>query len=236
MSLPLFYGKLESDQSAVLNESETRHCLKVLRKKVGDEIHFSDGKGKRYLGIIRGSSKRGAVVEVVDLLETRELPSVKITLAFAPTKSSNRFEWLIEKAVEIGVYQIVPFVSKHSERKKINTRRAGDIALSAMKQSDRLFLPAIKPLRPLVELIDEGGKPEGRTHLVATQGAEESICALGGSPPEVVVYIGPEGDFSESEMDLMHQNDFKFVTLGNYRLRTETAGVVAVTQLNSIFQ
>lgn len=236
MSLPLFYGKLESGQSAVLNESETRHCLKVLRKKEGDEIHFSDGNGRSYLGIIRESSKRGAVVEVVDVLETRELPSVKITLAFAPTKNSNRFEWLIEKAVEIGVYQIEPFVSKHSERRKMNTRRAGDIALSAMKQSGRLFLPEIKPIRPLVELIEEGGKVEGRTHLVATQGAEESIFALGGSPSEVVVYIGPEGDFSESEMDLMHQNDFNFVTLGNYRLRTETAGVVAVTQLNSIFQ
>jgi 16S rRNA (uracil1498-N3)-methyltransferase len=234
--MQLFYGSVVSEGLAVLSESETRHCMKVLRKGKGDEIRLTDGKGQLFRGRILDGHKKGASVQIIELIESKATPETFVNLAFAPTKNSSRFEWLLEKAVEVGVKRLLPFVGMHSERRKINSERSAGIVLSAMKQSGRLWLPEWLPLQKLSDAIPRVAAEENSLKIAAAQSGEIAVGDLDAGGREVWVFIGPEGDFSEQEYQLMHENGFIFVTLGDFRLRTETAGLVALTLLNSAIQ
>ena len=234
--MQLFYGEVVSDDLAVLSESETRHCMKVLRKGEGDEILLTDGKGHLFRGRILDGHKKGAGVQILELIEFKETPETSVNLAFAPTKNSSRFEWLLEKAVEVGVKRLLPFVGMHSERRKINAERSAGIVLSAMKQSGRLWLPEWMPLQKLSEVVPRVAEEENTLKITASQSGEIVVGDLDAGGREVWVFIGPEGDFSKQEYQLMHENGFIFVTLGDFRLRTETAGLVSLTLLNSAIQ
>ncbi len=232
--MQLFYAEKIEEETAFLSETESRHCLKVLRKKEGDPVQVTDGKGNCYEGQLLLVKKGLAAVGKLAVVDQQQQRYPLVSLAVAPTKNNSRLEWLLEKAVEIGLDELQPFVSKHSERRKINERRLGDIALSAMKQSGRYLLPEVQPLVKLEGLL-QTDVDEKVLNLVGSQSAESDISNIDLSGKDRIrLFIGPEGDFSEEEWSVMHQKGFVFVNLGNFRLRTETAGIVGVTLINSL--
>ncbi len=232
--MQLFYAEKIEGKTAFLSETESRHCLKVLRKKEGDAVQVTDGKGNCFEGQLFLVKKRLAAVGKLAVVDQQEQRYPLVSLSVAPTKNNSRLEWLLEKAVEIGIDELQPFVSKHSERRKINERRLGDIALSAMKQSGRYRLPEIQPLVKLEDLL-QTDVDEKVLNLVGSQSAESDISEIDLiGKDKIRIFIGPEGDFSEEEWSVMHQKSFVFVNLGNFRLRTETAGIVGVTLINSL--
>lgn len=232
--MQLFYAEKIDNEIAFLGEGESRHCLKVLRKKGGDILHVTDGQGNCFKGELVEEKKGMAVVKKLEIVDRQEKKDPLVSLAIAPTKNNSRMEWLLEKSVEIGVNELQPFISKHSERRKINERRLSDIALSAMKQSGRFWLPGLQPLIELEDLLAiDGDKKVLR--IVGSQSAELDLSQIDlNGWDKIQIFIGPEGDFSEEEWAIMHQKGFIFVNLGSFRLRTETAGIVGLTIINSV--
>ena len=231
--MQIFYTNNITVSTASLDERETRHCLKVLRKRVGDEILITDGKGSCYRARIESFSKKSTSLSLIESVKKEEPASRLVYLVFSPTKSAARFEWMIEKCVEIRVSGFIPVVCKNSERKKINMERTSDIILSAMKQSGRLFLPELHPLMSIDSAIGLLKKKGVDRLYAAGQNAEKHLIQEDDPSLNSAVFIGPEGDFSKGELELMHQNGLIYVNLNNYRLRTETAGVVAISFLNT---
>lgn len=212
-----------------MDADEAAHCVKVLRHRSGDILHIIDGKGVLYECVLQDASPREAVARIV-----RETPRwgahpYNLTLAVCPTKNNERFEWFVEKAVEIGVDRIVPVIGDRSERKVYKTDRAGRIALAAAKQSLKAAVPEIAECCSVRDFILSSGSG---VRLIAYcfegQVPRESIReALSSKPSEITVLIGPEGDFSPEEAALAIERGFVPVHLGPSRLRTETAAVTA---------
>lgn len=224
--------------SPVLPEGESVHCSRVLRMKQGDEIVVTDGKGHRFVCEV---SKPHAVHTEVIIKEKIDIPREHeyfLTLAVAPTKNSDRIEWLVEKAVEIGVDRIVLLKCARSERKIQKTERLMKVMVAAMKQSLSAYLPEIGELVDFKDFV-KGEDPETQKFFgyCSENYPRKSFvkeCKPGGS---VSVMIGPEGDFTSEEVELAVTQGFVPVTFGEKRLRTETAGVCAVTAvqvLNSL--
>lgn len=221
------------DKYARLDESESRHCVKVLRKRCGDVISITDGKGNCYQAEIREIKKSYTTLEILEKLGTQKPLNPPIILACAPTKNNSRFEWMVEKSVEIGVSTIFPVLCMNSERKRIKISRLRDIALSAMKQSGRYYLPQIEELIPLEKLVEQLD-PADWVFLMGGQESDKRLVNMKLERKGKAVFIGPEGDFSSSEKEFMHQKGFKCVNLSAYRLRTETAAIAAVTLLSGM--
>ena len=226
-----FYSeKLEAQQKLLtLNEVESNHACKVLRLEESSSIELINGRGiVAHAKIVQAHHKR-CEVEILDCLE---FPSEihRIHLAICPTKSNDRFEWMLEKIVEIGVDEITPLVSENSERSKLNFDRLEKVILSAVKQSLRPFKPHLNPMDKVKDFLKNNPNA-----LMAhcREDFERTDLKSHALRNEVVVMIGPEGDFSENEIKLALQNQVKSVSLGKNRLRTETAGLVAVTLLNA---
>ena len=214
--------------SPVLPESDSAHAVRVLRMQPGDPLQAVDGKGGIYSCRLLDANPRRAVVEVVS--KTVEPQSWKgfITVAVAPTKHNDRMEWLVEKLTEIGVNRIVPVLCRHSERREIKQERLVRTAVSAMKQSLKAFCPALRPLTPLADLLAEPF--DGRrliAHCDAPRMEKRHLFDTLRPHENLLVLIGPEGDFSPAEIDAALRAGFEEITLGRQRLRTETAAVVA---------
>lgn len=214
-------------QSGTLPESDSRHCSKVLRMKAGDSIEVIDGKGHRYTCVIDDPHPKHTIVHVT---ATETIPlswQQEIIVAVAPSKHMDRMEWLVEKLTEIGVNRIIPLLCARSERKEINTERLEKIAVSAMKQSLKAVLPVIEPMTPFKQAIA----------AIATEQKFIAYCdrtiprrLLAGEyipGKSAAILIGPEGDFSPDEIKLALDSSFAPVSLGNNRLRTETAALSA---------
>lgn len=222
----LFYTPQEFDGTLLLVEDEMRHAIKTLRKRVGDELHSTNGRGKKYKSRIQEISKSEVKLEV---LSQEELPTIKPSLhiAIALTKKPNRFEWFLEKATEIGIEKITPLLTSRTEKKSLNMKRSKKIVISAMKQSLRCYLPELSEATYLTDYL-EVCKSETSQKLMAhykpTNQQLKSALSIG---LDASIVIGPEGDFTEDESQLVEQSGFQSVNLGNFRLRTETAGVVA---------
>lgn len=217
-------------RQAVLREDECMHCAKVLRKKMGDEVYITDGIGKLYQGTISLISKREVEIHDLQLLEDKP-KSHRVGIAIAPTKNIDRYEWFIEKATEIGISDIYPFLGYRSERKIIKPERLEKRMIAAMKQSKNLNKPTLHPLIKLSELLtsDLGIESKYIAHCMEPESALQKLYTSG---TDAIVLIGPEGDFTESEVSLASLNDWQEVSLGKSRLRTETAGLVACHLLN----
>lgn len=220
----------------ILPESDSQHCVRVLRMKSGDMIEVIDGKGYRYeCQILEAHQKRTSV----EIINKRHIPlswSNNITIAVAPTKHLDRMEWLVEKMTEVGVNNIIPLLCRHSERKEIKTERLEKIAISAMKQSLKTFLPIIEPMTPIKKVICES---EAQQKFIAY--CDPSIPRLLFSKEyiankDTIILIGPEGDFSQEEIKLALDNGFKPISLGDNRLRTETAALAACNTCHIINQ
>lgn len=222
---------------AVLPEEEARHAIRVLRSRPGDLLTAVDGQGMRYTLRLIDDNPRHALIEVVAAEKVVKPWHVDITLAVAPTKNADRLEWLVEKLVEIGIDTIVPLLCHHSERKVLKTDRLERIAVSAMKQSLKASLPRIAQLTPILPFI-AGCQSEER-FICYCDDQVERLPLVAAHRPEArstTILIGPEGDFAPEEIDAALAAQFMPVTLGDNRLRTETAALVAVDTLHIINQ
>ena len=231
-----FYAP-DIEQSPLLPESDSQHCCRVLRMQSGDEIEIVDGRGSLYrCRIINAHSKR-TEVEVIERVAMPAVWPCRITVAVAPTKHLDRMEWLVEKLVEIGVDRIVPVRCMRSERKEIKVERLEKIAVSAMKQSLKAVLPAIDEMTPLPRFLETVAPDDRRFVAYCDDWVERRLLAREYKPGDSVsVLIGPEGDFSPEEIHAAIDAAFIPVSLGDNRLRTETAALVACDTMHIINQ
>ena len=216
---------------AVFDADEARH-LHVLRKKEGELLNFTDGKGNLFKGRISSMQRNECFVEITESIADYQPNPYKLHIAIAPTKNMDRLEWFLEKATEIGVTSIIPIVCKHSEREKLRLDRLEGILVSSMKQSLQTYLPKLHPLQSFNEFITNWKEYSG-SRGIAYCGDEASpfISALKNVDNDYLICIGPEGDFSASEVELAIANGFMALSLGKNRLRTETAGVFAAATI-----
>lgn len=218
-----------SSDSYTLSEEESRHCVRVLRLRVGDSLYVTDGNGTLCRAEIAAISPKNCTLSLRERTEAFEKRNYRLCVAIAPTKNTDRLEWFVEKATEIGIDRIIPLLTEHSERRVLKSDRLMRVATGAVKQSLKAYHPQIDELTPFKEVIKEGAFP-GRKFIAYCGDEVERIplkeCIQPGE--DVLVLIGPEGDFSPEEVAMACRNGFVPVTLGRSRLRTETAGVVAV--------
>ncbi|WP_300567691.1 16S rRNA (uracil(1498)-N(3))-methyltransferase [Flavobacterium sp.] len=225
--MQLFYNPDINSTSDMFSfdKEESKHIVKVLRKKEGDILHVTDGLGNLFSTEITSASDRKCMVKIVKI-ETSQPTGFYIHLAVAPTKMNDRFEWFLEKATEMGIHEITPIICDHSERKVIKTERFDKIIQSAMKQSLQFFLPKLNDPISLKDFINQ--KQEGNLCIAHCEETDKKLLKNVIQPKEkYTILIGPEGDFSEKEIQLALTNNYIPVSLGNTRLRTETAAVVA---------
>lgn len=225
----IFYGIKHIDHFE-LSASDSTHAVRVLRKSDGDQVHVTDGNGSLYKGELSVLSKKN--VQVVSLTElSKSEQRHKRSIAIAPTKNNDRFEWFLEKATEIGITDIYPFVGKHSERKVIKEERLEKILVSAMKQSKNFYKPTLHPLVPFKSFVSSSDLPS-KKYIAHCMEPDRHLNELYTSGSDAVVLIGPEGDFADEEVKLAKSEGWSDVSLGNSRLRTETAGIIACHLLN----
>ena len=223
-----YYKAIEGDRS-ILEGEEFRHAIQVLRKKQGDPIRFTDGRGGWYDGHIEAIGKGQCIVYIENkMLETSRRP-YRVCLAVAPTKSMDRFEWFLEKATEIGVDRIVPVWCRYSERATLRMDRLEKILIAAMKQSLQPFLPTLEAPVRLDTFLGEKPEQEYRCYIAYIDQSNAGRHLFDACQPaqDTLVLIGPEGDFSEEEVKRCVEQGFEPVSLGTNRLRTETAAVAA---------
>lgn len=230
-----FYAPdIETD--SVLPEVESGHAVRVLRHREGDILEVVDGRGSLYHCRLMTAHTKHATVAIEKRTPLPKTWKPYITLAVAPTKNSDRMEWLVEKLVEVGIDRIVPLCCERSERRIIKAERLDKIAVSAMKQSLKAQLPRIDDTMPYTTFINE---TVGGQHFMAwcDHTSDRSILAqayIAGS--DVTILIGPEGDFSPHEAEAAINAGYRPITLGGNRLRTETAALVAVCTIHTINQ
>ena len=235
--MQLFYCKdITPNAFCTLDAEESRHAVRVLRLREGDELNVTDGKGNLYTcQIVEASDKACSIQSISPLIS--HLSPFTFHLAVAPTKNPSRMEWLVEKAVEIGVGEITLLDCDHSERSFLKTDRLEKLAISAMKQSLHTVLPEIHPAVSLRDLLSTTHYPLPTQKFIAHCEADKPRTPLATAlqpGQDTVVLIGPEGDFSEEEIALALDCGFHPVSLGPSRLRTETAALYAVTAFNLI--
>ncbi|HFA47988.1 MAG TPA: 16S rRNA (uracil(1498)-N(3))-methyltransferase [Bacteroidetes bacterium] len=230
----LFFANEINGTTATFGEAESRHCIHVLRKGAGDEVHFTDGKGGWYVGVILRANKKGFSAKIISQKLEYGRPAFHLHVGIAPTKNIDRFEWFLEKATEFGISEITPLHCSNSERKRIRPERLEKVLLAAMKQSLKAYLPKLNELCSFEGFMEKTATDSPANRFIAH-------CRNGQLPHlkdnylagnDVVVLVGPEGDFSKEEISLAAQKGYSPVSLGNARLRTETAGIAAVHIIN----
>lgn len=235
--MELFHCPDITSDIVCLSEEESLHCARVLRHKVGDRINVVDGEGMMCECEIVSVDPRQVCAKVIDRHAGWNSHPYRLTMAVCPTKNTDRYEWFVEKATEIGVDVIAPVIGEHSERRVFKTSRIGKIVVSAAKQSLKAAFPSVEEPVEVKELI----RSASGLRLIAccfedADHPRKSVMqALGEFRGDITILIGPEGDFSPAELKLALDNGFVPVHLGSSRLRTETAAVVAACQVYSYF-
>ncbi len=230
--MQLFYNSsiTEKDKSFVFDKEESKHIIKVLRKKEGDILFVTNGLGCVFKTEIALASDSKCTITILSF-EKQELPKYRLHLAVAPTKMNERYEWFLEKATEIGIQEITPIICEHSERKIIKIDRFQKIIESAMKQSLHFFIPKLnEPITYKEFLKKEFNGQKFIAHCEETD--KKSLKSVAKIERDILIIIGPEGDFSVKEIQMALDNKFIAVSLGNTRLRTETAAIVACHSVN----
>ena len=233
----LFLTDTTQGPYATLPPDESKHCIRVLRMQPGDELYVTSGDGTMCRARIVCSDPTACQVEITERLPDYGARPFKLHMAVAPTKNNARMEWFVEKAVEIGIDRITPVICDHSERGALKTDRLERIALSAMKQSLQARLPRIDPPVNLADFL------QNLNSQFSILNSQKFVCHCVGDDrrtlhqlytpgADALVLIGPEGDFSPDELSRCLTLGFQPVTLGNNRLRTETAALYALTALN----
>ncbi|ALJ00464.1 16S rRNA (uracil(1498)-N(3))-methyltransferase [Rufibacter tibetensis] len=216
-----------TDTSYTLSEEESKHCARVLRLGQGDTVTLIDGRGGLFEAEIAEPNPKKTKLSILHYHAEHQKRGYKIHIAVAPTKNMDRMEWFVEKAVEMGIDEITFLQCARSERKNLNLDRLEKIAVSAMKQSMKAYLPTLHELTRYTDLIKQ--PPAGQrfiAHLVEGQERHSLAKSITGEDTYTIL-IGPEGDFSPEEVEQAIQAGYKPVTLGQSRLRTETAAMAA---------
>lgn len=236
MSLPYFFVHqlTNTNESLTLDEDQSKHIIQVLRMKNGEDLLLTDGKGTKAHAVIIDDHRKHCSVKILShIIEPEKKP--KVSIAISLIKNTSRFEWFLEKATEIGINEIIPLICERTEKEKFRLDRMQNILVSAMLQSQQCWLPVLHEPIVFDELINqerEGNKfiahclPEQKQQLSSL--IYDSRLTIHDSH---IILIGPEGDFTEKEIQSALQKNFIPVALGNTRLRTETAGIVAASLL-----
>ena len=228
--MELFYQEnIENNQlDAVFSSEESKHIVKVLRKKNGDRISVTNGKGLQWNGEITHSNKKVIARKVNSILHKNKVP--KLHIGIAPPKNIDRMEWFLEKSTEIGISQITPLICDHSERKVIKDLRMKKILIGAIKQSNQFYLPQINPICDYKKFM-ENNFLEIKMIAHCGEGVKKELHKIEKIQSPLLILIGPEGDFSEKEIQIARANSFVEISFGNKRLRTETAGIFACSSV-----
>ncbi len=225
--MQLFYNSEINNETIEFSFSreESKHIVKVLRKNIGDTLNITNGKGSLFIAEITVPDIKKCFVKIISKTN-QPRKNYKLHLAVAPTKMNDRYELFLEKATEIGIDTITPIICDHSERKIIKAERLEKILQSAMKQSLNLYLPVLKPAITFKEFMKQDFN--GLQFIAHCEKTNKKSLKKELTPnKDVTILIGPEGDFSTKEISLAIENSFIPVTLGETRLRTETAAIVA---------
>ncbi|NLU92735.1 16S rRNA (uracil(1498)-N(3))-methyltransferase [Chitinophaga sp. Ak27] len=232
MDLPVFYAPdiQPADTRYTMNEDTSKYCIQVLRHENGDQVLLADGRGHKFTAEITDDNRKKCVVKIVDFTLVPG-PERALRIAISFTKNTSRIEWFLEKATEIGIQTIIPLVSQRTEKEKIKAERLQNILVSAMLQSQQFYLPDLQEPQAFDKVVKQHTDSQRLiAHCLPEQKqAMQDIIQPG---KDTLVLIGPEGDFTPDEIKLALEQGFVPVSLGNTRLRTETAGMVAVTIMN----
>ena len=235
MQLPFFYiGSFNATaKSIVLDEDTSRHIVQVLRMKVGEQLELTDGKGNIYTTKIINDHKKHC--EVVIKATSHKLGAARqITIAISLLKNTNRFEWFLEKATEIGVNEIIPLICERTEKEKFRFERMKGILVSAILQSQQCWLPVLQEPITFKEVVEQSQHQQKFIAHCMEEEKRNLAGVVNKSLSSQIILIGPEGDFTKEEVKLAIQHHFDTVSLGITRLRTETAGIVAAVSLRTI--
>ena len=233
-----FTNNIEGDR-ATLDPGESLHCTKVMRHTTGERINFTDGAGGLYLAEIISTQGKETRLQIISCDREYQKRDYYLHMAVAPTKNPDRYEWFIEKAVELGIDEITPLEGEHSQKRVFKKERVERLILSAMKQSLKTRLPVLNPMTKASALIIDYKHREGWTKLIGhcRESKREVITSLieqskkvqgGSSPHKILIMIGPEGDFSVGEIEQAINSGFLAFHMGESRMRTETAALTAV--------
>jgi len=226
----LFYSPNCIDTIHTLDEQESKHCIKSLRLRIGDQIYLTDGKGNVYLTQIINDNIKSCTLKIVRKIENYPLLPYHLHIGIAPTKNSDRLEWFVEKAVEIGISEITTLICKNSERTSIKTDRMERLMIAAVKQSLRAEIPLFTNeiyFNDFIEKTKDKYSQKFIAYCGDLQQNTESLKAICKANTDTLILIGPEGDFSPDEVQHAIDCGFIPISLGKFRLRTETAALLA---------
>ena len=232
--MEIFYNEnlITKDNLLSFGPEESRHINKVLRKKVGEIIHVTNGRGLEWKGEIISTDNHKATAKKTEVnLHLNKIAPLHI--AIAPTKNNDRLEWFLEKATEIGISEITPLICDHSERKTIKSERMKKILVSALKQSVQYFLPQLNPIISF-EAFMKLDHPRKKLIAHCKKGNKTTIHQIRDLKNKILILIGPEGDFSDREIQTALNHSFEAIKLSSHRLRTETAAIVACSKIATL--
>lgn len=228
MALSYFFVENLEEKKIQLDEDTSKHMIGVLRMQKGEELLLTNGKGQKATAQIIDDNRKRCVVEIMST-ETEAQSSPNVCIAISITKNSSRFEWFLEKATEIGINEIIPLVSERTAKEKFRYDRMHGILVSAMLQSQQTWIPKLHQTTSFDDVVKQASQEKKFiAHCVPEQKQQLSSVIR---HPSSIILIGPEGDFTTNEIELALQHNFIPVALGNTRLRTETAGMVAAALL-----
>ena len=231
----LFYTPDLLTDTYRLSEEESKHCVRVLRLTEGEKLFLVDGKGLFCEAVIISANPKACILNVTNRKSNYAKRDYQLTIGVAPTKNIDRYEWFLEKATEIGIDIVIPLLSRYSERKEIKTERLEKVMVSAMKQSIKAYLPILNPMQTFKKTISD---PFSGQKFIAHcyEGEKPLLRDVVEKGKDILILIGPEGDFSTEEVELAINEGFIPISLGTSRLRTETAALVACHTVNLINQ
>lgn len=230
MALPYFYVKDPAEDDLLwLDEPNSKHAIAVLRMQEGEQLHLTDGKGQLLTAAIVSPHKKKCAIRLLEKT-TATRPRARVSIAISPVKNTTRLEWFLEKATEIGVAEIIPLICQRTEKLHFRFERMEQILISAMLQSQQVWLPHLHEPQPFSKVVQlTGFERKWIAHCLPT--SRRSLREEGVALTDQLLLIGPEGDFTPTEIESAIQANCIPVTLGNSRLRTETAGMAGATLL-----
>jgi 16S rRNA (uracil1498-N3)-methyltransferase len=225
--MQIFYAPGITGNMWVLDEKESRHCIRVLRMTEGTPVKVIDGKGNLYEGVISLADQKKCVITINNVIREFEKRNYQLHIAISPLKNPERFEWFVEKSVEIGIDEITPLICKNTEKQRIKPDRINSIIISAMKQSLKASMTILNEVISFEDFIQKGFKGKKLISHCKSDLERVKIDNDYAKGDDVIILIGPEGDFSDYEISRAQAAGYRPVHLGKSRLRTETAGIAA---------
>jgi 16S rRNA (uracil1498-N3)-methyltransferase len=227
ITMQIFYAPEISGDLYALDSTESKHIIRVLRMTKGTCVKLIDGKGNLFEGVIDNPDQKKCIIRITGITRDFEKRDYRLHIAISPLKNPERFEWFIEKSVEIGVDEITPLICRNTEKPGIKKERINNLVISAMKQSLKAYRPLVNDPCNFNDFIPRENEVRKMIAHCNSTNPRKKISEVCFKNDSAVILIGPEGDFSEAEIKKAADNGYEQVSLGNSRLRTETAGVVA---------